>query len=82
MKLRANQVKMTTVNGKADKVMAGGNVVMDSPKTGTATGDSGVYAVVARTVVMTGAATRAIENMASVKSLIANLLMHPLLLTS
>jgi hypothetical protein len=36
----------------------------------------------AYTVVITGAAARAIENVASVKSLIANLLMHRLLLTS
>jgi hypothetical protein len=36
----------------------------------------------AYTVVITGAATSAIENMASVKSRIANLLMHLLLLTS
>ena len=30
-KLRANQVRMSTVNGKADKVIASGNVVVDSP---------------------------------------------------
>ena len=54
MKLRANTVRLTTVNGKADKVMASGNVVVDSPKTGTATGDNGVYSVVPRIVVMTG----------------------------
>ncbi len=54
MKLRANTVRMTTVNDKADKVMASGNVVVDSVKTGTVTGDSGVYNVVPRTVVMTG----------------------------
>ena len=54
MKLRANTVKLTTVNGKADKVMASGNVVVDSPKSGTATGDNGVYSIVPRTVVMTG----------------------------
>jgi len=53
-KMRANTVRMTTVNGKADKIMANGNVVVDSPKTGTVTGDSGVYNVVPRTVVMTG----------------------------
>src|SRR5438067_1418621 len=46
MKLRANTVKMTTVNGKADKITAGGNVVVDSPRSGTATGDNGVYSVV------------------------------------
>jgi lipopolysaccharide export system protein LptA len=54
MKLRANMVKLTTVNGKADKVVANGNVVVDSPKSGTATGDNGVYSIVPRTVVMTG----------------------------
>jgi lipopolysaccharide export system protein LptA len=54
MKLRANSVRMTTVNGKADKVLASGNVVVDSPKSGTATGDSGIYNVGPRTVLMTG----------------------------
>lgn len=54
MKLRANSVRMTTVEGKADKVLANGNVVVDSPKSGTVTGDNGVYSVVPRTVVMTG----------------------------
>ncbi|HWY64082.1 MAG TPA: lipopolysaccharide transport periplasmic protein LptA [Rhizomicrobium sp.] len=54
MKLRANTVHMTTVNGKADKVMANGNVVVDSPRSGTATGDNGVYSVVPRTVLLTG----------------------------
>src|SRR5215475_1040234 len=54
MKLRANMVHITTVNDKADKVTANGNVVVDSPKSGTATGDNGVYSVVPRTVVLTG----------------------------
>lgn len=54
MKLRANSVRVTTVNGNADKVTASGNVVVDSPKSGTATGDNGVYSVGPRTVVMTG----------------------------
>jgi lipopolysaccharide export system protein LptA len=54
MKMRANTVKMTTVNGKTDKVYASGNVVVDSPTSGTATGDNGVYSVVPRTVLMTG----------------------------
>ena len=53
-KMRANTVRMTTVNGKADKIMASGNVVVDSPKSGTITGDNGVYNVVPRTVLMTG----------------------------
>jgi lipopolysaccharide export system protein LptA len=54
MKLRANSVKITTVNDKADKVMATGNVVVDSPKSGTATGENGVYSVGPRTVLLTG----------------------------
>ena len=54
MKLRANTVRMTTVNGKADKVTATGNVVVDSPKSGIVTGETGIYSVVPRTVVMSG----------------------------
>ena len=54
MKLRANNVRVTTVNGNADKVMASGNVVVDSPKSGIVTGDNGVYSVGPRTVLMTG----------------------------
>jgi lipopolysaccharide export system protein LptA len=53
-KIRANTVRMSTVNGKADKVTATGNVVVDSPKSGIVTGENGVYSVVPRTVVMTG----------------------------
>ena len=53
-KMRANSVHMTTVNGKTDKIFASGNVVVDSPNTGTATGDNAVYSVVPRTVLMTG----------------------------
>ena len=54
MKLRANTVRMSTTNGKADKVTATGNVVVDSPKSGIVTGENGVYSVVPRIVVMTG----------------------------
>jgi lipopolysaccharide export system protein LptA len=54
MKLRANTVKLSTVNSKLDKVFAAGNVVVDSPKSGIITGDNGVYSVVPRTVLMTG----------------------------
>ena len=53
-KMRANTVRMTTVNDKADKIMASGTVVVDSPKTGTVTGENGIYNVVPRTVLMTG----------------------------
>lgn len=53
-KLRANQVRILTVNGKADKITASGHVVVDSPTSGTATGDNGVYSVGPGIVVMTG----------------------------
>jgi len=53
-KLRANQVRVLTVNGKADKITATGNVVVDDPTSGTATGDNGVYSVSQHTVLMTG----------------------------
>ena len=53
-KLRANQVRVLTVDGKADKITASGNVVVDDPASGTATGDNGVYSVGPRSVVMTG----------------------------
>jgi lipopolysaccharide export system protein LptA len=53
-KMRSNQVRVSTVNGKADKVYATGNVVVDSPASGTATGENGVYSVGPRTVLMTG----------------------------
>ncbi|MBN9589310.1 MAG: lipopolysaccharide transport periplasmic protein LptA [Alphaproteobacteria bacterium] len=54
IKMRANQVRITSVNGKADRVTATGNVVVDSPASGTATGDVGVYSVGPRTVLMSG----------------------------
>jgi lipopolysaccharide export system protein LptA len=54
MKLRANTVKLSTVNSKLDKVFANGNVVVDSPKSGIITGDNGVYSVGPRTVLMSG----------------------------
>jgi lipopolysaccharide export system protein LptA len=53
-KLRANQVRVLTVDGKADKITASGNVVVDDPTSGTATGDNGVYSVTQHTVLMTG----------------------------
>ena len=53
-KLRANQVRILTVDGKADKITATGKVVVDSPASGTVTGDNGVYSVGPRTVLMTG----------------------------
>jgi lipopolysaccharide export system protein LptA len=53
-RLRADTVRITTVNNQADKVNASGNVVVDSPKSGTATGQTGVYDVPRRMVTMSG----------------------------
>jgi lipopolysaccharide export system protein LptA len=56
MRMRANTVRLNVVGkeNKPDKIFANGGVVMDSPNSGTLTGDNGVYDVVARTVTMTG----------------------------
>jgi lipopolysaccharide export system protein LptA len=54
IRMRANQVRITSVDGKADKVTATGDVVVNSPASGTATGDVGVYSVGPRTVLMSG----------------------------
>jgi lipopolysaccharide export system protein LptA len=56
-KIRADQVRIATVNGQASTVTAVGRVVADSPKSGIVTGDNGVYDVQRRTVVMTGRVT-------------------------
>ena len=56
MHMRANSVRLnvTGKESKPDKIFASGNVVVDSPTSGTATGDDGVYDVVPHTVTMTG----------------------------
>jgi lipopolysaccharide export system protein LptA len=56
MRMRANSVRLNVVgkDNKPDKILANGNVVVDSPNSGTVTGDNGIYDVVARTVTMTG----------------------------
>ena len=54
MTLRSNQARVLTVSGKPDKIYVSGNVVVDSPNSGTATGENGVYSVRLRTMVMTG----------------------------
>jgi lipopolysaccharide export system protein LptA len=53
-KLRADTVRISTLNDQADKVTANGNVVVDSPKSGTATGQAGVYDVPKKVVVLNG----------------------------
>jgi lipopolysaccharide export system protein LptA len=56
MRMRANSVRVNVVgkDNKPDKILASGNVVVNSPNSGTVTGENGVYDVVARTVTMTG----------------------------
>jgi lipopolysaccharide export system protein LptA len=56
MRMRANSVRLNVAgkDNKPDKIFASGSVVVDSPSSGTVTGDTGVYDVVARTVTMTG----------------------------
>ena len=56
MRMRANSVRLNVVGkeSKPDKIYASGAVVVDSPNSGTVTGDDGVYDVVAHTVTMTG----------------------------
>lgn len=53
-KLRADTVRISTVNDQADKVSANGNVVVDTPTAGTATGQSGIYDVPRKIVTMNG----------------------------
>ena len=56
MRMRANTVRMNVVgkDNKPDKIFAQGGVVVDSPSSGTVTGDNGVYDVVQRSVNLTG----------------------------
>jgi lipopolysaccharide export system protein LptA len=56
MRMRANTMRLNVVgkDNKPDKIFANGNVVVDSPNSGTVTGDAGIYDVTSRTVTMTG----------------------------
>jgi lipopolysaccharide export system protein LptA len=56
VKLRANEVRVLAPDGKAQRMEARGNVVVDSPS-GTARGDNGTYDVVARVIHLTGRVT-------------------------
>jgi len=53
IRMHADAVRITSVDGKADKIFAKGHVVVDAPS-GTATGDIGVYDVNPRLVTLTG----------------------------
>jgi len=54
MRLRADTVRLLIVGGHAEKAFANGHIVIDSPNSGTATGESGVYEVGPRIATLTG----------------------------
>lgn len=56
IRMRANTVRVNVVgkDNRPDKILANGNVVVDSPGSGTATGDSAVYEVNPKLVTLTG----------------------------
>jgi lipopolysaccharide export system protein LptA len=54
MRLRADSVRLLVVGGHADRAFATGHIVIDSPNSGTATGDTGVYEVGPRIATLTG----------------------------
>ena len=56
IKMRANSMRVNVVgkSNKPDKILANGGVVVDSPTSGTVTGDSAVYDVAPRIVTMSG----------------------------
>jgi len=53
MRIHADTVHINIVDGKPEKILANGHVVVDAPS-GTATGDSGVYDVNPRIVTLHG----------------------------
>jgi len=61
VRMRANTVRINAVDGKAERVVAQGGVVIDAPS-GTATGDNGVYEVTPRIVTLTGRVVLIKEN--------------------
>ena len=53
MRLRADKVRVNVIDNKPDKIEATGHVVFDSAS-GTAQGDTGVYAIAPRTITLNG----------------------------
>lgn len=53
-RLRADTVRILVVDGHAEKAFANGHIVIDSPNSGTATGDSGVYEIGPRVATLNG----------------------------
>ena len=54
VKMRADSVRVLMVGGHAEKAFANGHIVITSPSSGTATGDSGIYDVGPRVATLTG----------------------------
>jgi lipopolysaccharide export system protein LptA len=54
IKMHADVVKVSTDNSKPSIIQANGNVVVDSPGSGTATGDAGTYDVPNHQITLTG----------------------------
>ena len=54
IKMHADAMKVNTDNGKAQTIQANGNVVVDAPNSGTATGETGTYDVPGHLVTLTG----------------------------
>ncbi|HJW42053.1 MAG TPA: LptA/OstA family protein [Rhizomicrobium sp.] len=54
MRMRADTVRILVVEGHAEKAFANGHIVIDSPNSGTATGDTGVYDIGPRIATLTG----------------------------
>ena len=55
IRMRADTMKVNTADGKAPTtIVATGSVIVDSPNSGTATGDSGIYDVPSHLVTLTG----------------------------
>jgi lipopolysaccharide export system protein LptA len=54
IRMHADGMKVATAEGKADKIYADGKVVVDSPASGTATGDAGTYDVPNHQITLTG----------------------------
>ena len=55
IKMHADEMKVNTVDGKAaQNIQASGHVVVDSPASGTATSDTGVYDVPNHLITLTG----------------------------
>ena len=54
IRMHADAMKVNTDQGKANTILANGKVVVDSPTSGTATGDAGVYDVSNHLITLTG----------------------------